>query len=96
MYCTHCGVELPEQAKFCPGCGVSLDREVVVSEVVTDKPKEAKCWSKFAGVGFGLGLSGFITSTFPIICIYGFRRVVRLFSTRWRAVSSMPRNSTYA
>ena len=70
MYCTYCGEELPEQTNFCAICGVSLNGDVV-DEVVTQTPKEAKCWSEFANVGFGLGLSGFITSIFPIICIYG-------------------------
>ncbi|MBD3276473.1 MAG: zinc-ribbon domain-containing protein [Candidatus Marinimicrobia bacterium] len=36
MYCTHCGTELPEQAKFCNECGTQT------VQVRSEKPEKAK------------------------------------------------------
>lgn len=34
MFCKKCGRKLPDNAKFCPGCGLSVEQKVT-----TDKMK---------------------------------------------------------
>ncbi|HEX2235717.1 MAG TPA: twin-arginine translocase TatA/TatE family subunit [Actinomycetota bacterium] len=37
--CPFCGVQVPEDAKFCPGCG--KDSEAIVAERAKQSPKSA-------------------------------------------------------
>ena len=73
MYCTNCGKELPEQAKFCPNCGVNVATITVENptvEVEEEPKKEPKVWGIFAKIGFGLGLGGLISSCIPVFWIF--------------------------
>jgi len=65
MYCTDCGAKVPEDAKFCPNCGISLDetKKSATSSIqrhepqiksTTEKPAMAT-WKKVL-----LGIVGFI------------------------------------
>lgn len=65
MYCTDCGAKIPENAKFCPSCGTSLDetkksttasvqRHQPQIQSPPEKPKMAT-WKKVL-----IGIVGFI------------------------------------
>ena len=61
MFCQNCGERLVDGVKYCPNCGAQINKEVVTEVVSTPSaPREARCWSVFAKVGFGLGLGGLI------------------------------------
>ena len=36
--CSHCGFNLPNQAKFCPDCGKPIEKIVMESRAVLDNP----------------------------------------------------------
>ena len=76
-FCSNCGAPLIEHSKFCNECGSKVVDSVIPnsSPAVVSTPvdtgsvlKQAKCWSVFAKVGFGLGLAGLICS---FIYVYG-------------------------
>ena len=41
MFCTHCGKELPDDARFCTGCGTPITEE----GVKTKKEETAEMWN---------------------------------------------------
>ena len=49
MYCSECGGEVPEKAKYCPECGSSIQRPVSVPEtdVTPDGASYAGFWQRF-------------------------------------------------
>ena len=76
-FCSNCGAPLIEHSKFCNECGSKVVDSVIPnsSPAVVSTPvvtggvlKQAKCWSVFAKVGFGLGLAGLICS---FVYVYG-------------------------
>ena len=42
MFCRNCGIELPENARFCPKCGTQVEKHSVDSAVVVETTAEAK------------------------------------------------------
>ena len=72
MYCEHCGNFIEEGQVFCQSCGARvtpvIDATVnSASTAPTATPaerKKAKCWSIFAGVGFGVALGSLLTFWF--------------------------------
>ena len=77
MYCENCGKKLNENQRFCPDCGTKKRVDEAKNEKTpTKKTKQAKCWSIFARVGFGLGLAGFITSWIIIGYVLGVNGIV--------------------
>lgn len=62
MKCLNCGYEVEKEDNFCPVCGTPISKPVE-AEYDTEPdalPKQAKCWSIFAKIGFGFGLAGLI------------------------------------
>ena len=39
MFCIKCGKKLPEEAKFCSGCGTKIEQEEIKEEVKIEEPK---------------------------------------------------------
>ena len=73
MYCKYCGKELPEDAKFCPSCGKSIDakNESVVYETTPayTLPKEPKVWITFAKIGKVLGVISIAICWIPMLTL---------------------------
>lgn len=75
MYCKHCGSRLDDDARFCPNCGASVQKEEseftatelpkAAYEPIEEKP--AKVWSVFALLGKILGIVCFVASFIPWI-----------------------------
>jgi len=42
MYCSKCGKEIPDGAKFCPGCGLTLTATVTGASAGYDKSPDAE------------------------------------------------------
>ena len=61
MYCTYCGNLLNDNDRFCSNCGNST----LVEPEVIEQPKEAKCWTVFAKIGYGVSLAALILSCIP-------------------------------
>lgn len=60
MKCLKCGYEVEGNARFCPVCGAEIYNPIETE--CNTLPKQAKCWSVFAKLGFGFGLAGLICS----------------------------------
>ena len=54
-YCSHCGTQLPDDAKFCTNCGSALD-SVVASSVGKGKPKWIIPAIAVVAVAVGIGV----------------------------------------
>lgn len=75
-YCSNCGAVLLPDSKFCNECGSKVIESVVVnsntptvnSTNYVAVKTQAKCWTVFAKIGFGVGLAGLICS---FIYVYG-------------------------
>lgn len=39
MYCSNCGAEVPEESKFCPGCGASVEVNSMDSSAASSVPE---------------------------------------------------------
>lgn len=75
MYCKRCGKKLDDDSRFCPNCGINIQREEeqactsmpanIGYETVENKP--ARAWSVFALIGKVLGIVCFATSFIPWI-----------------------------
>lgn len=81
MFCKYCGKELPDDAKFCPSCGVRIETIVVEAEPIiddeplvqpTEKPKSTKVWDVFARIGLILGIINMATC---LLFALGFKNV---------------------
>lgn len=69
MYCKHCGNIIPDDSKFCYGCGTSTS-EVIIQEVPIKKVKEykgPKVWNVFALIGF---ISSFVAISLSYVPLY--------------------------
>lgn len=51
MYCKNCGKEIEDDSSFCPYCGSSVDKKIVVESKATkgDKGNSENC---FGAIGF--------------------------------------------
>lgn len=52
MFCTFCGKQIPDTAKFCPACGRSTAEVVVKEKSKISAPKKMG-WMKWAGIAVG-------------------------------------------
>lgn len=62
MYCKNCGKEIEDDSSFCPYCGSSVDKKIVVESKATkcDKGNSENCF----------GAIGFVVSVIAVLYSY--------------------------